>query len=102
MKKIAWNKFCDLMFNHNEENNITVKGMDKNPITGVIVFKQGNWFKKEYTEIERSYRVSSSNKYFIPSNIGNSLFADCLDDTDCGVRLDYYLGYWEIDYCYME
>lgn len=65
------------------------------------MYKQGDYFKKEYTEKERSYRVSSNNKAFIPGQIGNSIFADCLDGMDIGVDLNYYRN-WVVDYCYME
>lgn len=104
MKKITWSEFDNIMWQHNKEAGITVKGTDPHPITGVVVFKQGPWFNREYSEHSRSYRVSSSNKWFLP-NIGRSIFADCLDGTDSDVRLDYYMkecgGDWEVDYCYM-
>ena len=54
------------------------------------------------TEIQRSYRVQSNEKYFLPQMLGNSLFADCLDGTEFGVRLDWYKADWEVDYCYLE
>ena len=102
MKKLTWSEVEELMWKHNRDNNITVKGTDKHPITCVVVFKQGDWFRKEFTEVERSYRVSSDNKAFIPGQIGSSIFADCLDGTENGVRLDYYINRWKVDYCYME
>lgn len=102
MKKLTWSEVEELMWKHNRDNNITVKGIDKHPITCVVVFKQGDWFRKEFTEVERSYRVSSDNKAFIPGQIGSSIFADCLDGTENGVRLDYYINRWKVDYCYME
>lgn len=101
MKKLTWGEFVTLMYQHNKENNITVKGIDKNPLIGIVVYKQGDYFRKEYTEKERSYRVSSDNKFFIPGQIGQSIFADCLDGIDIGVRLDYYKD-WDVDYCYIE
>lgn len=101
MKKLTWAEFETLMFQHNVDNNIGVKGQDEHPLIGVIVYKQGDYFKQEYNETERSYRVTSDNKWFIPGQIGRSLFADCLDGLDIGVRLDYYPD-WKVDYCYME
>ena len=101
MKKLTWNEFETLMYQHNVGNHITTKGQDKHPITGIVVYKQGDYFKKEYTEKERSYRVSSNNKAFIPGQIGQSIFADCLDGIDIGVRLDWYRD-WIVDYCYIE
>lgn len=101
MKKLTWEEFVTQMYQHNIDNNITVKGVDKHPLIGIVVYKQGDYFKQEYTETERSYRVSSDNKYFIPGQIGQSIFANCLDGIDVGVRLDYYKN-WNVDYCYME
>lgn len=62
------------------------------------MYKQENW-EKPYTEEQRSYEVISSNKYFMPNMLGSSIFGNCLDGTDQGVRLDWYN--WEVDYCYL-
>lgn len=64
----------------------------------VLVFSPSS-FDQEYSEIERSYKVSRSEKYFNPILNGSSLFGDCLDGTDDNVRLD--LLDWEIEYCYI-
>lgn len=100
MKKITWTQMTDALWKHNEDNNITCKGTDKNPIYGVVVYKASNW-KEEYSLESRSYKVSSDNKAFIPGQLGNSIFASNLDGTDKYVRLDWYKGDWEVDYCYM-
>lgn len=102
MKKLTWDEFTTMMYQHNVENDIRTKGVDEHPIYGIVVYKQGDWFKQEYTKKERSYRVSSDNKAFIPGQIGQSIFANCLDCVDIGVRLDLYNDYWKVDYCYME
>lgn len=99
MKKLTWSQFVNTMWKHNENNGITTKGQDEHPLIGIVVYKQGNYFKKQYSKKERSYRVSSNNKAFIPGQLGNSIFADCLDGVDIGVRLDYYRD-WIVDYCY--
>lgn len=102
MKKISYDEFMRNMINFNEENNYTTKGTDKH-IYGVIVFKEES-FTKPYTEHQRSYKTSNDNKGFLPNNISNSIFGDCLDGTDNGVRLDWYMygeDAWKIDYCYM-
>ena len=65
----------------------------------VIVFTKES-FQHEYTLEERSYAFSSDNKWFCPCMCGKSLFANCLDKKDKGVRLDWYFGEWEIEYCY--
>ena len=94
MKKITFSELCENMATHNREN-----GDFSNPIYGVVVYKKSNW-EKEYSLKERSYRVSSRNRAFQDGKIANSIFAECLDGVDVGVRLDWYN--WDVDYCYME
>lgn len=68
----------------------------------VIVFKPES-FNRDYTEESRSYEVDSSEKFFNPSMIGSSLYGNCLDGKDNGVRLDVYMSEekgWIVDYCY--
>lgn len=100
MKKISYAELVDIFFNHNKDKNLTQFG-DKDNLTGVIVFKASS-FDKPYTETERSYKFRSDNKAFIGA-CGNSIFGDCLDGVDLGVRLDWYMreGGWKIDYCYI-
>lgn len=73
--------------------------------TAVIVFKK-DCFLEDYTEEQRSYRVSSDNKWFRPNLGGMSLFGSCLDGTDQGIRIDLYMRSeedpWRVDYCRLE
>lgn len=96
MKKISYKELCDRMWEHNKQNN---NGASGEPISGVIVYKQSN-FKDEYSELSRSYRVWSNNRAFQSGMIANSMFGDCLDGSEHGVRLDWYR--WEVEYCYMD
>ena len=73
----------------------------------VIVFAPES-FGRDFSELERSYEVSSGAKYFDDSMIGSSLFGNCLDGTDNGVRLDWYMNRlqeegtpWTVEYCYI-
>lgn len=67
----------------------------------VLVFSKDS-FDREYNEIERSYKVSSDEKYFDSNMNGSSLFGNCLDGKDDGVRLDIYISDgWIVDYCYI-
>lgn len=97
MKKITWNELEEYLQN-NEKGK------------GVIVFKQGKDWKREFSEEERSYVVHGDNKWFKPYCIGCSLFGTNLTKTDCGVRLDLYMRAlpedgigerWIVDYCYI-
>jgi hypothetical protein len=103
MKKITWSELEKAMWKFNEVNGYTTKGTEKH-LEGVVVFKEESW-DRPYTEQQRSYRVSSDNKAFLPNQLGYSIFGDCLDDKDLGVRLDWYMRDdkkpWKVDYCYL-
>lgn len=69
-------------------------------LKGVIVFTEDS-FNTPYTVEERSYKVDNEHSKFFNTNmIGNSLYGDCLDGQDLGVRLDNYLDDWAVDFCY--
>jgi len=102
MKKITWNEMIEAMWKFNEEHGYKTKGNEKR-LTGVVVFTE-NSFTAPYTELERSYEFTSDQKAFLPNQSSNSIFADCLDGTDLGVRLDWYMhgvDGWKVDYCYL-
>ena len=93
--KITWNELEECRTNNHDGK-------------GVIVFKQGEWFNKEYTEVERSYEVKGNCKWFDHTKLGKSIFGDSLDGNDLAVRLDHYMFYqepaeknWQVDYCYI-
>lgn len=71
-----------------------------------IVFTKDS-FDKEYDEFNRTYCFSSDNKMFRTNCISTSLFADCLDGTDRGVRLDWYMkdcgnpDGWKVKECWL-
>ena len=73
----------------------------------VIIFAPES-FNREFSEIERSYEVYSDAKYFDANMGGSSLFGNCLDGKDNGVRLDWYMKRmpsegtpWTVEYCYI-
>ena len=75
--------------------------------TAVIVFTEDS-FTNAYSEVERSYTIKRSAHYFDGSKISGSLFGNCLDEQDNGVRLDLYMQLsdkegkrWYVDYCYI-
>lgn len=103
MKKLTWSELCEAMRNFNEKHGYTTKET-KERLKGVVVFTE-NSFSKPFTEKERSYQLTSDNKAFLPNQCGNSIFADCLDEKDLGVRLDWYMhdpkNPWRVEYCYL-
>lgn len=101
MKKYKYSEIADMFYKHNVDNNITSQFGDPNRMTAVVVFKASNWPNADYSLESRSYEFVSDNKRFVPGMGGNSVFANSLDGTD-SIRLDWYLGQWEIDYCYLK
>ena len=102
MKRIYkhWCDLCARINQHNTDNVITTQYGDDHPLKCVVVIDQSS-FDKEYSEESRSYMFRSDNKYFVSGMGGNSIFASSLDGTDVGVRLDWYLNKWKIEYCYI-
>lgn len=100
MKKITYGELREAMFKFNEEHPD-----GKSTLYGVIVFTEDS-FSKPFTEKERSYKVSNDNKGFQSGKISNSIFGNCLDGVDMGVRLDWYMydaeNPWKVEYCYIE
>ena len=101
MKKISFEDVYERFVKHNQENDVEHQFSDRDRLEAVIVFKPESCKDKEYSLESRSYKFTSDNKAFIPGMCSNSIFADSLDKSDLGVRLDYYLYYWIEDYCYI-
>lgn len=99
--KLSFSDVCAKFYEHNKQHNITGQYEDKKPLYAVVVFSQAS-FRQRYSLKSRSYRFRSDEKYFVPGMGGNSLFADCLDESEHGVRLDWYLRSWKVEYCYMS
>ena len=78
----------------------------KDDLTAHIIFTEDS-FTKEYPLLSHTYRFSSDNKAFWPHMFSKSIFACCLDGTDQGVRLDWYMaeesnpGDWKVEDCYI-
>ena len=79
----------------------------RDDLTAHIIFTEDS-FRKPYSLLSRTYRISSDNKAFWPNMGGYSIFGYCLDKTtDQGVRLDYYMAEerdingWKVEDCYI-
>ncbi len=78
----------------------------KEDLTAHIIFTEDS-YTKVYPLLSRTYRFSSDNKAFWSKMGGYSIFADCLDGTDQGVRLDWYMyeeynkDGWKVQECYI-
>ncbi len=75
-------------------------------LTAHIIFTEDS-FDRRYPRISRTYCLSSNNKAFQPNKGGYSIFACCLDGSDQGVRLEWYMagegnaGGWKVEDCYI-
>ena len=96
-EKISYAEFCKRMEERGKDHHNNEDYEDS--ITGVIVYTKDS-FTKPFTVKERSYRVSSYNRCFQSGKIANSMYGDCLDGKDLGVRLDWYN--WKVEYCYFD
>lgn len=91
---------CDFETLTKEFTRITMN--NESPKTAIVTFDpvKSKWrTDREYNELNSSYIFNSSCKYFNPNMGGSSIFASCLDGTDHGIRLDYYIHDWSIVSC---
>ena len=75
-------------------------------LVGYVVFTEDS-FTKAYSELSRTYEISSNNKAFQPNMGGYSIYGSCLDGTDPLVRLEQYMAAekggpngWKVERCY--
>lgn len=98
-KYMTYPELRELFFEHNQ-NHLA------EPLTACIVFSESNWPDRHYPVQSRTYEIRSDNKAF-RSCCSSSLYGSCLDGTDEGVRLDWYMkdfgnkNGWLVDYCYL-
>ena len=108
MEKMTWKEAKSRLREFNKTHGITTKDPDQPLMVMAVVFKPES-FNMEYTLEGRTYLTSNLNKAFLPDMGGYSIFANCLDGTDPGVRLEQYIseeggrfGRWVVDYCYIR
>ena len=99
-QKYTWHEMCEILRKFNADRGYTCKGTPEH-LTAVAVITQDS-FSIEYPVESRSYVFTSDNKAFIADQCSNSIFSRCLDGTDNGVRLDWYIPHdWKVEYCYL-
>ena len=97
----TWHEMGELMRKYNDEHGYTTKGTATHIYAVAVIDKHS---MPGYSKVERSYRFSNDNKAFLPNQLSNSVFADCLDGDDLGVRLDWYISPdgWKVEYCHID
>ncbi|MDE7242527.1 MAG: hypothetical protein K2O18_00915 [Oscillospiraceae bacterium] len=82
------------------------KTFPKEDLTAHIIFTADS-FAEPYSLLSRTYSFNSNNNGFWPDKFSRSIFAYCLDGTDQGVRLDWYMleegnkDGWNVQDCYI-
>jgi hypothetical protein len=100
----AWKQACRHMREFNKAHGIDSKDWSPDaPICVMVAVLTPDSFDKEYDEEGRSYRFNNYNKAFLPMT-SSSIFSSCLDGTDDGVRLDWYIdgGHWKVERVYVQ
>ena len=106
MDTMTWAGARHYLIEFNKRHNIMSKGGDKPTCTMVAVISADS-FTQKYSLEARSYAFTNDNKAFMPAMLSRSVFANSLDGSDIGVRLDRYLeaegnsNGWKVDYCYI-
>ena len=99
----------EVEMSYTEMRNLFHRAEDEGKhITGYVVFSQES-FTEPYSELSRTYAISSDNKAFQSRMGGYSIYGYCLDGSDPCVRLEQYMAAehggkdgWEIERCYMK
>jgi hypothetical protein len=90
---MEWGDIIALFREYNRTASINAK-----PLTAYIIYDASNWNKLIH-ETARTYSVNSWSNLFFDGKISTSLFGDCLDLSEFGVRLDWYN--WKREKCYL-
>ena len=92
---------------YQELNEILCKAAKEKRVVEAFVTFTPDSFEDTYTQLERTYLFTSNNKAFAsPSCSGYSIFGDCMDGKDSGVRLERYMADekggkdgWKVENC---
>ena len=100
--RMSWKEAVQYLTDFNKKHDISVKGGKPATCVMVAVISQDS-FTQEYSLESRSYAFTNHNKFFIPSNIGRSIFASSLAGDDCNLRLEPHVpDSWKVEYCYIK
>ena len=93
----SWREFEQYVYQFNREHNNHYNHINR-PLKANIIFSNDtrDWNRHDYTEEERTYKITNGDKWWYEECGGRSIFAYC--PAEPGVlRLDYYLATWKIE-----
>lgn len=61
-------------------------------IEAFVTFSQDSFSEKTYSQTERTYLFTSNEKAFSANACGYSIFGDCMNGSEFGVRLEQYMA----------
>jgi len=100
--RMSWQEAVKYLVEFNKKHDIQTKGGKPATCVMVAVISPDS-FKQEYSLESRSYAFTNHNKFFIPSNIGRSIFASSLAGDDSNIRLEQFVpDSWKVEYCYIK
>lgn len=100
--RMSWQEAVQYLIEFNKKHDICVKG-EKPATCAMVAIISPDSFNQEYSLASRSYVFTNHNKFFIPSNIGRSIFASSLAGDDNNIRLEQYVpDSWKVEYCYIK
>ena len=101
INNLSWPEAVQFMRRYNESAGIKVKGDRPNCRISIVAVISQDSFTVPYTEEQRSYVFTNSNKGFLPNMLSNSIFAECLDKSEYIKLSDYVPGAWKVERCYV-
>jgi hypothetical protein len=100
--RMSWQEAVQYLIEFNKKHGIHIKGGKPATCVMVAVISKDS-FDQEWSLESRSYAFTNHNKFFIPENIGRSIYANSLTGDDIGVRLEQYVpDRWKVEYCYIK
>lgn len=99
MEKMTWPQLHNYIDEYNKKNGNTYNDVKKK-LSAAIVFSNKSW-DKEYSEKDRTYRISNTDKYWYGECAGRSLYGSCPAESGGAIRVDWYMPAWIVEYCYL-
>jgi len=99
--QMTWRDLCDYIREYNERNGNSYNHVTKKLVAAVVFSNETKSLPRhDYSLEDRTYKFGNGEKYWYGDLCGSSLFAVCPSEIGL-VRLDWYIGDWIVEYCYI-